>query len=68
MWRMLLNLLERLGLRKRDDFLSRVLRRHRDNAPVSEFASELVRSETAETINERFAMARLKTLGGKDEN
>ena len=66
MWRMFLNLLERLGLRKREDFLSRVLRRHRENAPVSDFARELVRSETAATINERFARAKRNEFGERD--
>lgn len=66
MWRMFLNLLERLGLRKREDFVSRVLRRHRQNAPVSDFARELARSQTAEMINDGFARARRNATGGKD--
>jgi len=63
MRRMFLKFLERLGLRKQEDFLTRVLRRHRENAPVSDFARELVRSETAETINERFAKVKQQCSG-----
>lgn len=47
--------ISRIG-RKRD-FATRVLDRYRANAPVSEFARDLFKSETRETINARFERA-----------
>lgn len=46
----------RIG-RKRD-FLTRVLDRHRANAPVDQFVWDLFKDETAETMNARFARSR----------
>lgn len=48
------------GLCRKKSFVERVIERHKANKPVSAFARSLVESETAETINARFAKAMQK--------
>jgi hypothetical protein len=57
-----MNLIKVIRFGKKDDFLTRVLRRYESKAPVSDFARELVSSETEKSINERFAKAKRKAL------
>lgn len=47
-----------LGFGKKSDFAAKVLNRYNSKKPVSAFARELFRSETAESLNERFAQAK----------
>lgn len=47
-------------MKKDFPFLSRVLKRHEQNKPVSDFARKLFENETAESINKRFAEVKRK--------
>jgi hypothetical protein len=47
-----------IGLGRKDDFVSRVLARYRSNKPMSPFVRGLFESESAESINARFAKAK----------
>ena len=46
------------SLFKKKDFLTSVLKRHKEGKPVSDFAKSLFENETFETINKRFKKAR----------
>ncbi|VVO76687.1 hypothetical protein PS838_02204 [Pseudomonas fluorescens] len=52
--------LKSIGLSRKGDFASKVLERYNSKKTVSSFARTLFNSESAESINARFAKAKHK--------